>query len=58
VSFVADKTLFPSEPKWANYVKGVLSEYLKDVPQGKYLCFEAAISSNVPLGSVRWVALK
>jgi hypothetical protein len=30
-----------------------VSEYLKDVPPGKYLCFEAAVASSVPLGSVR-----
>ncbi|GAB5033747.1 galactokinase 1 [Nannochloropsis oceanica] len=51
VSFVADKGLAPGEPKWVNYVKGVVAEYLKDVPQGKYLVFEAAIASSVPLGS-------
>lgn len=33
--------------------QGVVAEYLKDVPPGKYLCFEAAIASSVPLGSVR-----
>lgn len=60
VSFVANDQLLPSEPVWANYIKGVVAEYTqsagpdgkKCVPEGKYLCFEAAICSSVPLGSV------
>ena len=41
VTFTADKAvLVPGEPKWANYVKGVVSEYLKDVPPGRFFgCF-------------------
>jgi hypothetical protein len=57
VSFVADRGLHPGEPFWANYVKGVVAEYLKDVPQGKYLCFEAAIATSVPLGGVSRLGL-
>lgn len=37
--------------------QGVVAEYLKDVPSDKYLCFEAAIASSVPLGSVRLFTL-
>lgn len=34
----------------------MVAEYVKDVPPGKYLCFEAAIASAVPLGSVSgWI---
>ena len=41
MTFTADKAvLVPGEPKWANYVKGVVSEYLKDVPPGRFFgCF-------------------
>jgi len=54
VSFVANDQLMPSEPVWANYIKGVVAEYTRaHVPDGKYLCFEAAIASDVPLGAVR-----
>jgi hypothetical protein len=34
VSFVADKGLLPGEPKWANYVKGVVAEYFKVSTRG------------------------
>jgi len=48
--FRADSTLCPQEPKWANYVKGVVAEYLGDIPAGYALQFDIAIVSDVPLG--------
>lgn len=42
-----------NNPSIHTHTQGVVAEYLKDVPPGKYLCFEAAIASAVPLGSVR-----
>ena len=40
-----------SEKKWANYVSGVVSQYLPDLPPGKTISFDLAISGDVPLGS-------
>ncbi|CAN0227956.1 unnamed protein product, partial [Phaeothamnion confervicola] len=51
VTFKADKSLAPGEPHWADYVKGVVSEYMPDVPVDKTLVFRAAVVSTVPLGS-------
>lgn len=31
VSFRADESLAPGEPEWANYVKGVVKEYMPKV---------------------------
>lgn len=38
-------TLSPGEPKWANYVKGVVANY-----KGPLCSFDAVIISSVPLG--------
>lgn len=44
-----DKPLEPGEPKWANYVKGVVAQF--DDGKGIVPGFNAVIVSNVPLGS-------
>ena len=44
-----DKPLEPGEPKWANYVKGVIAQF--DDGKGIVPGFNAVIVSNVPLGS-------
>jgi len=49
VSFVCDSTLCKGTPSWANYVKGSVFQYLKDLPTG--VSFDAVIASDVPLGS-------
>ncbi len=48
--FRADKSLKQGEPGWANYVKGVVFQYLDDLPHDG-ASFQAVIVSNVPLGS-------
>lgn len=48
--FRADKSLDQGEPGWANYVKGVVFQYLDDLPRDG-CAFNAVIVSNVPLGS-------
>ncbi|CBJ31145.1 conserved unknown protein [Ectocarpus siliculosus] len=50
VSFKADQDLQPGKVEWANYIKGVVAAFRKDVPEGYELSFDAAIASNVPLG--------
>ena len=49
VDFVIDSNLGKGTPSWANYVKGTIFQYLKDLPKG--VAFQAAIISNVPLGA-------
>ena len=49
VSFRIDETLEKGQPTWANYVKGTIYHYLKDLPMN--FAFNAVIISNVPLGS-------
>lgn len=44
-----DKPLERGEPKWANYVKGVVAQF--DDGKGIVPGFDAVIVSNVPLGS-------
>ena len=44
-----DKPLEPGEPKWANYVKGVIDQF--DNGKGIVPGFNAVVMSNVPLGS-------
>lgn len=39
------RALIPGEPKWANYVKGVIANYLGDTP-----AFQAVIVTSVPVG--------
>jgi galactokinase len=48
VEFVIDQNLSKGTPTWANYVKGTIFQYLKDLPAGA--AFNAAIMSDVPLG--------
>lgn len=48
--FSADKTLSQGDPEWANYVKGVVYQYLDDLPHDG-VSFNAVIVSNVPVGS-------
>ncbi|CAM9259891.1 unnamed protein product [Choristocarpus tenellus] len=50
VSFCADETLVPGEPEWANYVKGVVKEYMVEIPKGMELEFEACVVGTVPIG--------
>ena len=38
-------------PAWANYVKGVVAQYLGDVRPNKRLRFRMAVASSVPVGS-------
>lgn len=40
------RPLMPGEPKWANYVRGVMANYLGTVPPN----FEAVIATTVPTG--------
>jgi galactokinase len=49
VSFTIDSRLKKENPKWANYVKGTIYQYLQDLPQP--FAFNAVICSNVPIGS-------
>eukprot|EP00903_Cladosiphon_okamuranus_P014387 g13355.t1 len=50
VSFKADENLKPGEVEWANYIRGVVAAFRKDVPEGHEMSFDAAIASDVPLG--------
>eukprot|EP00904_Undaria_pinnatifida_P000059 jgi/Undpi1/10053/HiC_scaffold_28.g12507.m1 len=50
VKFRADEALSPGEPGWANYVKGVVKEFMAWVPEGKRLEFTAAVVGVVPIG--------
>ncbi|RYH28718.1 hypothetical protein EON65_11130 [archaeon] len=49
VTFLVDGTLSKGSPSWGNYVKGVVFQYLEDLP--REFAFNAVICSNVPLGS-------
>ena len=40
-----------AEKKWANYVAGVVAQYLPDLPPGRTLSFDLAVAGDVPLGS-------
>jgi galactokinase len=48
VEFTIDSSLAKGEPTWANYIKGTIFQYLKDLP--KNAAFQAAFISNVPIG--------
>jgi galactokinase len=48
VSFNVGPGLTKGQPAWANYVKGTVFQYLKDLPFN--FAFNAVIVSNVPLG--------
>ena len=39
------------EKAWANYILGVVAQYLPDLPPGKTLAFDLAVAGDVPLGS-------
>ncbi|KAK9882959.1 hypothetical protein WA026_001177 [Henosepilachna vigintioctopunctata] len=43
---ISKEALIPGEPKWANYVKGVLANY----KGGAFPAFRAAIVNSVPIG--------
>lgn len=52
VAFRADPSAVPSvHATWANYVVGVVLQYLPDLPDGKTLTFDMAVAGDVPLGS-------
>eukprot|EP00638_Chattonella_subsalsa_P020258 CAMPEP_0117889716 /NCGR_PEP_ID=MMETSP0950-20121206/22786_1 /TAXON_ID=44440 /ORGANISM="Chattonella subsalsa, Strain CCMP2191" /LENGTH=430 /DNA_ID=CAMNT_0005748617 /DNA_START=44 /DNA_END=1337 /DNA_ORIENTATION=- len=51
VEFPADSSLYPKDPQWANYVRGVVAEYVGDLPEGYAMKFDMFICSDVPLGS-------
>ena len=52
VAFRADPSAVPSATAtWANYVMGVVMQYLPDLPDGKTLTFDMAVAGDVPLGS-------
>jgi len=48
-SFEISDKLGKGTPSWANYVKGTIFQYLKDLPPG--IAFNAVIASDVPIGS-------
>ena len=49
VKFVINSSLSKGEPSWANYVKGTVFQYIKELPPN--FAFNAVIISNVPSGS-------
>lgn len=49
--FIINDTLSKGSPVWANYVKGTIFQYLKDLPTSTGVAFDAVIWSDVPLGS-------
>lgn len=49
VSFKIDANLSVGKPSWANYVKGTIYQYLKEIPPG--FAFNAVITSDVPIGA-------
>ncbi|CAM9116339.1 unnamed protein product, partial [Heterosigma akashiwo] len=51
VEFPADTSLHPRDPQWSNYVRGVVAEYVPDLPAGYAMQFDLFIVSDVPLGS-------
>jgi len=50
MTFKADRTVTNGQPEWGNYVKGVIFQYLDELPS-EGASFNAVIASNVPLGS-------
>jgi galactokinase len=55
VEFRADPASTPSTPseeqRWANYVRGVVLQYLPDLPGDETFVLDVAIAGDVPLGS-------
>jgi len=49
--FEINSNLSKGSPKWANYIKGSIFQYLKDLPTDSPVAFDAVIWSDVPLGS-------
>ena len=49
VKFEISDKLAKGQPIWANYIKGTIYQYIKDLP--KDAAFDAVIWSNVPMGS-------
>jgi galactokinase len=54
VEFFADRSSTPSttdDEKWANYVRGVVLQYLPDLPDDETFVLDVAVAGDVPLGS-------
>jgi galactokinase len=54
VEFRADPASTPStssEQRWANYVRGVVLQYIPDLPGDETFVLDVAIAGDVPLGS-------
>ena len=54
VEFRADPASTPStssEQRWANYVRGVVMQYIPDLPGDETFVLDVAIAGDVPLGS-------
>jgi len=49
VTFTINENLSKGDPTWANYVKGTVYQYIKELPIG--CAFNAVISSDVPIGA-------
>jgi len=49
--FEINSNLSKGSPKWSNYIKGSIFQYLKDLPTDSPVAFDAVIWSDVPLGS-------
>jgi galactokinase len=49
VQFAVNESLCVGQPTWANYVKGVVFQYLKDLPAG--FGFDCVVITSVPIGS-------
>ncbi len=48
-TFTIDENLTKGEPKWSNYVRGTVKQYVNDLP--KDAAFQAVVISDVPIGS-------
>jgi galactokinase len=49
ISFEINNSLSRGDPHWGNYIKGVVFQYLSELPVE--FAFNACIASNVPIGS-------
>ena len=49
VEFVASETLTAGDPKWANYVKGVVNEYRQLCNPDSPISFHAVVVSTIPM---------
>ena len=50
IEFTLNSSLRPGEPAWCNYVKGVLAQYVTDLPQNSSVQLDMYIAGTVPLG--------